>query len=197
VSSNLSGSLRNPEQDFLSAKSKQYCFLPSAGHLRLQERILTAGKLFSGGKSEMKTPFLLGRLIFGGFFLYNGINHIQKRKSLAQYAEAKNVPLAEAAVTATGVALIAGGTSILLGVKPKIGAAAIAGFLAGVSPVMHDFWRVEDPERRMNEMINFTKNVALIGGALSLMGVDEPWPASVPIGQGDFIDRDYEDVIAA
>jgi putative oxidoreductase len=145
----------------------------------------------------MKTPFLLGRLIFGGFFLYNGINHIKERKSLARYAEAKNVPLAEAAVTATGVALIAGGTSILLGVKPKIGAAAIAGFLAGVSPVMHDFWRVEDPERRMNEMINFTKNVALIGGALSLMGVDEPWPVSVPVGQRGFIERDYEDVMAA
>jgi hypothetical protein len=52
-----------------------------------------------------------------------------------------------------------------------------AGFLAGVSPVIHDFWRVEDPERRMNEMTNFTKNMAVMGGALSLMGVDEPWPS--------------------
>src|SRR5882757_8884116 len=99
----------------------------------------------------MKSVFLLGRLIFGGFFLYNGVNHLKERKSLAQYAAAKNVPLAEVAVTATGVVLIAGGASILLGVKPKLGTAAIAGFLAGVSPVMHDFWRVEDPSQRMNE----------------------------------------------
>jgi len=144
----------------------------------------------------MKAPFLLGRLVFGGFFLYNGIHHLKERKSMAQYARTKNVPLAEAAVTATGVALIAGGTSILLGIKPKYGAAAIAGFLAGVSPVMHDFWRVEDPQQRMNEMINFSKNMALIGGALSLMGVDEPWPASVPIGQNES-DRGFEDLIAA
>jgi putative oxidoreductase len=144
----------------------------------------------------MKAPFLLGRLVFGGFFLYNGIHHLKERKSMAQYAKTKNVPLAEAAVTATGVALIAGGTSILLGVKPKYGAAAIAGFLAGVSPVMHDFWRVEDPQQRMNEMINFSKNVALIGGAIALMGVDEPWPASVPIGQ-DKPERGFEDLIAS
>ena len=144
----------------------------------------------------MKATFLLGRLVFGGFFIYNGIHHLQERKSMGQYAKAKNVPLAEAAVTATGVALIAGGGSILLGVKPKLGAAAIAGFLAGVSPVMHDFWQVEEPNQRMNEMINFGKNMALLGGALALMGVDEPWPASVPIGQNDS-DRGFEDLVAA
>lgn len=145
----------------------------------------------------MKVPFLFGRLVFGGFFLYNGINHLKERKSLAQYAQSKNVPMAEAAVTATGVALIAGGASILLGVKPKLGAAAIAGFLAGVSPVMHNFWSVQDPNQRMNEMINFTKNLALLGSALALMGVEEPWPASVPVRHEHGYDRDYDDLVAA
>jgi uncharacterized membrane protein YphA (DoxX/SURF4 family) len=145
----------------------------------------------------MKVPFLLGRLIFGGFFLYNGINHLKERKSLAQYAQSKNVPQAEAAVVASGIALLIGGTSILLGVKPKLGAAAIAGFLLGVSPVMHNFWSVEDPAQRMNDMINFSKNLALLGGALALMGVEEPWPASVPIAQKDRYAEDYEDLVAA
>jgi hypothetical protein len=31
----------------------------------------------------------------------------------------------------------------------------------------------------MNDVINFTKNLALAGGAAALMGMDEPWPASV------------------
>jgi putative oxidoreductase len=145
----------------------------------------------------MKAAFLIGRLVFGGFFIYNGINHLKERKSLAQYAESKNVPLAEAAVAATGVALIAGGASILLGVKPKLGAAAIAGFLVGVSPVMHNFWSVQDPNQRMNEMVHFSKNMALLGSALALMGMDEPWPASIPVGQKDLIERTYEDLVAA
>jgi len=145
----------------------------------------------------MKAAFLIGRLVFGGFFLYNGINHLKERKQLGQYAGAKNVPMPEVAVTATGVALIAGGASILLGVKPKLGAAAIAGFLAGVSPVMHNFWSVQDPNQRMNEMVHFSKNLALLGGALALMGMEEPWPASVPIGQNELMERGYEDLIAA
>jgi putative oxidoreductase len=143
----------------------------------------------------MKVPFLLGRLMFGGFFLYNGIHHLKERKTLGQYAQSKNVPKPEAAVVASGVALLFGGASILLGIKPKLGAAAIAGFLLGVSPVMHNFWSAEDPAQRMNDMINFSKNLALLGGALALMGVDEPWPASVPAAREG--NSGYEDLLAA
>jgi len=129
----------------------------------------------------MKIPFLIGRLVFGGFFLYNGINHIKNRKSLAQYAGAKHVPRPDVAVTVSGALLVAGGASLILGYKPKLGTLAIAAFLAGVSPVMHDFWSVEDPDKRTNEMINFTKNLALLGASLALAGVEEPWPAALPV----------------
>jgi len=131
----------------------------------------------------MKAPFLIGRLVFGGFFLYNGINHFRNHKQMAQYAQAKGVPAAEVAVIGTGVALSVGGASILLGVKPKVGALAILGFLAGVSPVMHDFWKQEDPGQRQTEMINFSKNMAMAGAALALLGVEEPWEASLPVAQ--------------
>lgn len=136
----------------------------------------------------MKAPFLLGRLLFGGFFLYNGINHLKQRKNLAMYAQSKGVPKPEIAVAISAVPLLIGGTSLLLGIKPKLGALAILGFLAGVSPVMHDFWRNEDPNERMNNMINFMKNLALAGGALALMGIEEPWEASVPVAQPSLVD---------
>jgi putative oxidoreductase len=131
----------------------------------------------------MKAPFLIGRMLFGGFFLYNGINHLLQAKDMAPSVESKGVPLPELAVKLSGVPLIIGGASLLLGVKPKLGTMAILGFLAGVSPVMHDFWSKEDAGERQSEMINFAKNMALAGGALALMGVDEPWEASVPAGQ--------------
>jgi len=35
----------------------------------------------------------------------------------------------------------------------------------------------------MKNMIDFMKNTALAGGALALMGVDEPWQASVPVNE--------------
>ena len=129
----------------------------------------------------MKAPFLLGRILFGGFFLYSGINHLRSAKAMAPYAGSKGVPVPELAVKLSAVPLLIGGASLLLGVKPKFGALAIFGFLAGVSPVMHDFWRNEDPGERTKNMIDFMKNAALAGGALALMGVDEPWEASVPV----------------
>jgi hypothetical protein len=46
---------------------------------------------------------------------------------------------------------------------------------------MHDFWNQQDSGRRNSNMIMFMKNIALAGGALALMGVDEPWGASVPV----------------
>lgn len=133
----------------------------------------------------MKSLFLLGRVIFGGFFIYNGIHHFQERRQLAQYAGAKNVPLPDVAVAVTGAEMVLGGASVLLGIKPRAGAALIAGFLAGVSPMMHDFWKHEDPQQRMNEMVNFSKNIALLGAALMIMSMEEPWPASIPVAQPD------------
>jgi len=32
----------------------------------------------------MKTPFLLGRIRFGDYFLYNGFHHFRKHKNMAQ-----------------------------------------------------------------------------------------------------------------
>lgn len=131
----------------------------------------------------MKIPFLIGRMMFGGFFIYNGINHLVNRKPMAEYTRAKNVPMAEAAVVTTGVMMLAGGTSVVLGIKPKLGTLAILGFLGSVSPIMHDFWRAEDLNQRQADMTHFAKNLAMLGASLALMGVEEPWPISVPVAQ--------------
>jgi uncharacterized membrane protein YphA (DoxX/SURF4 family) len=125
----------------------------------------------------MKALFVLGRTIFGGFFLYNGINHFRQTKAMAQYAGAKNLPEPETMVIASGAAMILGGASIILGLKPKLGTLSIIAFLATASPLFHDFWTAEDPQHKQNEMIHFSKNIALLGAALALAGLEE-WPAS-------------------
>lgn len=123
--------------------------------------------------------FLLGRVAFGGFFLYNGINHIKNRKMLAQYAGSKNVAAPDLAVPLSGAALLLGGASIITGFKPAMGSLILIGFLAAASSKMHDFWNQEDQNQQMNETIHFSKNMALLGAALAFMGVKEPWPASI------------------
>jgi putative oxidoreductase len=127
----------------------------------------------------MRALHVLGRIIFGGFFAYSGLNHLQNSKGMAQYAGAKGVPAPEQAVQATGAMLLAGGLSIMAGLKPRQGLALIVAFLAPVSLQMHRFWEEQDPQKRQMEMIQFMKNMALLGAALALLELEDPWPASI------------------
>jgi len=110
----------------------------------------------------------IGRVLFGSYFIYSGIEHFLHEKDLAEYAKAKHVPAPDAAVIASGIALVAGGASLALGLKPKFGAASVEGFLAAVTPSIHNFWADADPNQRQNNMAHFGKNLALLSGALAL-----------------------------
>ena len=127
----------------------------------------------------MRTLFVLGRTIFGGFFAYSGINHLQHTENMGQYAASKGIPVPEQAVQATGALLLAGGVSVMAGLKPRQGLAALIAFLVPVTLQMHRFWEESDAQKRQSEMVNFTKNMALVGAALAMMQIDEPWPASI------------------
>jgi putative oxidoreductase len=148
------------------------------GHPEVRRRARVSGH-------ALETAALLaGRAIFGGYFLYNGINHLRNREMLAGYAQSKGVPAATAAVVGSGLLLIAGGASILSGAKPKLGAGLIGTFLLGVSPQMHAFWRDSEPQERMQNMTHFLKNLALLGGGLIAAAHPEPWPASIHVPDG-------------
>jgi hypothetical protein len=41
---------------------------------------------------------------------------------------------------------------------------------------MHAFWKEQEPQQRMQEMVNFTKNMALVGACLLAAARPEPWP---------------------
>ena len=120
----------------------------------------------------MKPLYWLGRMVLGGFFLTSGLNHFKHRDEISQYAGSKGLPSADAMVVASGAMLIGGGASLLIGVKPRLGALSVLAFLAAVSLEMHDFWNVADPQQRRQEEIHFTKNVALMGAMLAVIGAE-------------------------
>ena len=127
----------------------------------------------------MEIAFLVGRIIVGLYFLYNAFNHFTKTDMMAGYAGSKGVPAPKLAVLGSGLLLLIGGASILLGFYPKIGIVAVVLFLLGVSFKMHDFWAVQDPNQKMSDQINFLKNMALLGAALMFLAIPEPWPYSL------------------
>jgi putative oxidoreductase len=64
---------------------------------------------------------LIGRIVFGGFFIINGIFHFANLGMYTGYAGSKNVPAPGLAVAGTGVMLLAGGLSVVLGFLPVLG----------------------------------------------------------------------------
>ena len=107
---------------------------------------------------------VLGRFFFALIFLLAGANHFNKQT--IGYAASQGVPLASIAVPLSGVVAIAGGLSILLGYRAKLGAWLIVLFLIPVSLMMHKFWTVTDPMMAQLQMVMFMKNVSMLGGAL-------------------------------
>lgn len=127
--------------------------------------------------------FLVGRLVFGVLLGFMGLNHFTGLDGMSGYAKAKGVPAPWFAVILSGLMLIVGGLAIALGVYPLVGAVVIALFFLGVTPVMHDFWAIEDPEERQAEMTNFLKNAMLFGAALVLVALSgTAWPYALNIG---------------
>jgi putative oxidoreductase len=75
-------------------------------------------------------------------------------------------PAGLAVVIASGVAFIVGGVSILLGVWGDLGALLLIVTLIPHTFLMHRFWADRDPAERQTQFSMFTKNLALIGGAV-------------------------------
>jgi putative oxidoreductase len=123
--------------------------------------------------------FLAGRLLFGGLFVYNGVNHFKNYVAVRGYCAYKHIPMPGASTIVSGVWLLVAGSSVVVGFRPEAGLVLIALFLLVVTPLIHDFWNIADPGQRLGEMINFTKNAALMGASLMMLLLPRPWPYSL------------------
>ena len=129
-------------------------------------------------EGKMKILFLLGRIIAGLFYIYNGLNHFLKLSTMAEYAQFKGVPLPEVGVIVSGLLLLFAGVCLLFGTFPEAGVGALVLFFIPVTFMMHNFWAVPEAQA-MIEKINFMKNLALMGSALMFLGISKPWPLSL------------------
>jgi len=113
---------------------------------------------------------LIGRILFAALFLQSAVAHFTQTKPMSQYAASKGVPAAYAATFAGGIPLALGGVSVLLGIWADLGSLLLVVFLVPTAIYMHGFWR-ETGDGRMNEMVQFNKDIALAGAALAMAGL--------------------------
>jgi putative oxidoreductase len=118
----------------------------------------------------------IGRCLFALIFLMSGLTHFSNET--ISYAASQGVPLASAAVPVSGVLALAGGLSVALGYKTRIGALLLVLFLVPVTLMMHRFWGLSDPQAAMMQQGMFLKNVSILGGAI-LLGYFGAGPLSI------------------
>jgi uncharacterized membrane protein YphA (DoxX/SURF4 family) len=119
----------------------------------------------------MDLIIVIGRILFGGFFLMSGINHFTKLEAMTGYAKYKKLPAAKLGVLISGLALVIGGISIILGYYADLGALLLAIFLVLAAVIFHNFWKETDATAKQNEMLGFMKDMALAGAALILFAL--------------------------
>ncbi|MBP1159129.1 DoxX family protein [Rhodococcus sp. PvR099] len=116
----------------------------------------------------MDIVVLIGRILFAALFLTSALGHLTQSKAMAQYAAGKGVPMPQLSVLFSGVLLVVGALSVLLGVWADLGSLLLVAFLVPTAAIMHNFWSESDPQSRQMEMIQFNKDIALAGAALML-----------------------------
>ena len=119
----------------------------------------------------MDLIIVIGRILFGGFFLMSGINHFTKLEAMTGYAKYKKLPAAKLGVLISGLMLVIGGITIILGYYADLGALLLAIFLVLAAVIFHNFWKETDATAKQNEMLGFMKDIALAGAALILFAL--------------------------
>jgi uncharacterized membrane protein YphA (DoxX/SURF4 family) len=79
----------------------------------------------------------------------------------------------ELVVRGNAAVMVAAGALLALGRAPRLSALALAGSLVPTTLAGHSYWKVEDPDVRKVQRIQFHKNMALIGGLL-FAALDQP-----------------------
>jgi putative oxidoreductase len=65
--------------------------------------------------------------------------------------------------------------SMLLGIFPHVGIVLLTIFLITYSLLMHTFWKNDNMMMKIPKMINFQKNMALLGALLMFLAIRAPW----------------------
>jgi putative oxidoreductase len=116
----------------------------------------------------------VARCLFAEIFLVAGYDTLTNPGHRPDVV-AKTLPLPQPhlMVRINGGSMLAGGTALALGVKPRLAALALAAALVPTTYSGHQFWNQNDPAARRMQLVHFNKNVSLIGGLLTYALTDD------------------------
>ena len=123
---------------------------------------------------------VLARLMIAAIFLLSAVgNKIPQFNDVAAVMEGKGVPQPKVLLAGAIAFLILGSLSIVLGYRARLGALMLLAFLGAATYYFHDVWKLPAdtaPEKMRTEMIQFMKNLPLMGTMVFLLANGTgPW----------------------
>jgi putative oxidoreductase len=112
----------------------------------------------------MEYGVLAGRILYAAVFVLASLVHFSHQE--VSYAAQHGVPIAGLLVPLSGVIALAGGLSVGVGYRARIGAWLLVLFLVPVTIMLHNFWAEKDPMMAQLQQIMFMKNLSMLGSAL-------------------------------
>ena len=108
------------------------------------------------------------RALLAAIFVYSGYGMFNNSERYAKLASAAVPMLPEEPMLAKaqGATMLVAGTTLGLGILPKLSARILALTMLANTYIGHPFWKAEKPEDRRPQLVHFLKNVGLVGGLL-------------------------------
>ena len=110
---------------------------------------------------------LVGRILLAALFLPAGIAKLTGFAGTVGYIASVGLPLPQVGAALALIVEIVGGIALITGFGTRFAALALAVFTAVASFFFHNYWAAP-AEQQMVQQLMFFKNVAVVGGLLTL-----------------------------
>lgn len=112
-----------------------------------------------------------GRVLLCVIFLMAAVgNKIPHFSEVAQLMASKGIPAPKLMLAGAIVFLLAGSLSVITGYRARIGASLLLVFLVLATYYFHNFWAIAEAQARQEQMIQFMKNLSMMGAMLFIIG---------------------------
>ena len=127
--------------------------------------------------SETISP-LLGRCMLVLFYAIGGMHIVNDWSGISGLLDAHHVPLAPVVLLVALVFIFLGCFSLLFGYNTRHGAVLLFGLTAVAAFILHPFWQLSEGAARAAEFEIFTRDMAICGGLLLMVGMG-PGPFAI------------------
>ena len=113
--------------------------------------------------TSLPTAALIGRCLLAAIFLTSGIGKLTDLPGTVSHMTQAGIPYADTLALVAGCAEILGAIALVFGFLTQAASLGLILYMIPTTLIFHAFWNYTG-EARMPQMVNFMKNLSIMGG---------------------------------